>query len=128
LPLAEGWKSTNVENLKEDKTSILNLYKRLLSVRRNSAALAHGSYAPYLGESDLLIYFREFEDQRALIVLNLTHIESAIAFPVGQIEGSVLVSIFGDRDGEPVADTIVLRGDEGLVIGLSRVSKASAVG
>ena len=128
LPLAEGWKSTNVENLKEDKTSILNLYKRLLSVRRNSAALAHGSYAPYLGESDLLIYFREFEDQRALIVLNLTHIDSAIAFPVGQIEGSVLVSIFGDRDGEPVADTIVLRGDEGLVIGLSRVSKASAVG
>jgi alpha-glucosidase len=128
LPLAEGWKSTNVENLKEDKTSILNLYKRLLSVRRNSAALVHGSYAPYLGESDLLIYFREFEDQRALIVLNLTHIESAIAFPVGQIEGSVLVSIFGDRDGEPVADTIVLRGDEGLVIGLSRVSKASAVG
>jgi alpha-glucosidase len=124
LPLAEGWKSTNVENLKEDETSILNLYKRLMSVRRKSAALARGTYAPYVAESDLLIYFREFEDQRVLIVLNLTHVDHAITLPAGQIEGSVLVSIFGDRDGEPVADTVVLRADEGLVIGLnSPVSK-----
>jgi alpha-glucosidase len=118
LPLAEGWKSINVENLNEDETSILNLYKRLMSARRKSPALARGKYAPYLAESDFLIYFREFEDRRVLIVLNLTHIDGAITFPAGQIEGAVLVSIFGDRDGEPVADNVVLRGDEGLVIGL----------
>jgi alpha-glucosidase len=90
LPLAEGWKSINVENLKEDETSILNLYKRLMSVRRKSAALARGSYVPYVAESDLLIYFREFEDQRVLIVLNLTQVDRAITFKQGQIAmGSV---------------------------------------
>jgi alpha-glucosidase len=121
LPLAEGWKSANVANLREDGTSILNLYRRLMGARRKSAALAHGGYRPYLTEQDLLIYFREFEDERVLIALNLTHIDSAITFPPGQIVGSVLVSIFGDRDGEHVADTVVLRGDEGVVIKLDSV-------
>ena len=90
-----------------------------MSARRKSAALAQGGYRPYLTERDLLIYFREFEEERVLIALNLTHIDSAITFPLGQIVGSVLVSIFGDRDGEHVADTVVLRGDEGLVIKLA---------
>ena len=121
LPLAEGWKSINVANLREDGTSLLNLYRRLMSARRKSAALAQGGYRPYLTERDLLIYFREFEEERVLIALNLTHIDSAITFPPGQIVGSVLVSIFGDRDGEHVADTVVLRGDEGLVIKLASV-------
>jgi alpha-glucosidase len=119
LPLAEGWKSINVANLREDGTSLLNLYRRLMSARRKSAALAQGGYRPYLTEHDLLIYFREFEEERVLIALNLTHIDSAGTVPQGQIVGSVLVSIFGDRDGEHVADTVVLRGDEGLVIKLA---------
>jgi len=118
LPLAEGWKSINVETLEQDATSILNLNKRLMRARRNSEALSRGRYRAYLTDKDFLVYFREFEDDRALIVLNLAHIDGAIDFPPGKIVGSVLVSLFGDREGEAVKDTLVLRGDEGLVIKL----------
>ena len=118
LPLAEGWRSTNVENLRADKTSIYNLYRRLIAARKQHAALARGDYHPNVTESDFLIYTREAEGRRVLVALNLTAVGGAVSFPDGQVSGIVLVSVFGDRDGEAVNDTVSLRGNEGLVIAL----------
>lgn len=118
LPLAEGWRSTNVENLRADKTSIYNLYRRLIAARKQHPALARGDYHPNVTESDFLIYTREAEGQRVLVALNLTDASGAISFPGGQVSGTILVSVFGDRDGEAVKDTVALRGNEGLVIAL----------
>src|SRR4051812_48656965 len=62
----------NVANLREDASSIWNLHHRLLSLRKKMPALSIGLYRPELVDEDLLVYFREFEDTRLLIVLNLT--------------------------------------------------------
>ena len=120
LPMAKGWTSVNVKRLEQDITSILNLYKRLLSARRKSGALARGEYQPYTAERDLLSYFRILEKERVLIVLNFTHADRTIRFPSSHVRGSVLVSTSGDRDGEIIADTVALRPDEGLVVDLGR--------
>jgi alpha-glucosidase len=117
LPLADDWQSDNVANLRLDASSIWNLYNRLLLVRRKVPALAIGSYRPCFVDEDLLVYFREFEDTTLLIVLNLTSQAQVLTFK--QVaRGKVLVSMGADRDGEEVADSIALRGDEGLVIEL----------
>jgi hypothetical protein len=64
-----------------------------------------------------LVYFREFEDTRLLIVLNLTNQTHLLTFEEGN-RGKILASTGADRDGEDVTDSIALRGDEGLVIRL----------
>jgi alpha-glucosidase len=117
LPLADDWRSDNVANLREDASSIWNLHHRLLSLRREMPALSIGLYRPELVDEDLLVYFREFEDTRLLIVLNLTSQAQLLTFEQGN-RGKILASTGADRDGEDVTDSIALRGDEGLVIRL----------
>ncbi len=43
---ARAGESTNVENLRADKTSIYNLYRRLIAARKQHPALARGDYHP----------------------------------------------------------------------------------
>jgi alpha-glucosidase len=117
LPLAEDWRSDNVANLREDAGSIWNLYRRLLSLRKKVPALSTGSYRPRLVDEDLLVYVRELDDTTLLVVLNLTSDAQVLSFEHGT-PGKVLVSTGADRDGERVANSIALRGDEGLVIEL----------
>jgi alpha-glucosidase len=115
LPLAEDWQPENVANLREDAGSIWNHYRRLLRLRKKLPALSVGSYRPRAVDDDLLVYFREFGDTKLLIALNLTGQAQAFGFEQGTL-GKILVSTAADRDGEKVTDSIVLRGDEGLVI------------
>jgi alpha-glucosidase len=117
LPLAEDWQSDNVANLREDAGSIWNLHRRLLRLRKKVPALSIGSYRPRFVDEDLLVYFRELDDTTLLIALNLTSQAQVLSFEQGAV-GKVMVSTGADRDGERVADSIALRGDEGLVIEL----------
>jgi alpha-glucosidase len=117
LPLAEDWRSDNVANLREDASSIWNLHRRLLRLRKEIPALSVGHYRPRVVDEDLLVYFREFDDTTLLVVLNLTSQAQLLAFEQGR-RGKILASTGLDRDGEDVTDSIALRGDEGLVIRL----------
>jgi alpha-glucosidase len=117
LPLAEDWQADNVASLREDGCSIWNLYRRLLRLRKKVPALSIGSYRPRFVDDDLLISVWELEDTTLLIALNLTSRSQVLGFEQGTL-GRVLVSTGADRDGEGVADSMTLRGDEGLVIEL----------
>jgi len=88
-------------------------------LRREQPALRHGTYRPILASGDLLIYMREFEDDRILVTLNLGVEPTTVALPAGSQAGKLLASTFGDRDDEPVRETIDIRGNEGAAIALS---------
>jgi alpha-glucosidase len=88
-----------------------------LRVRKERPALSLGSYRSYAVDGDLLVYYRELDDSKLLIALNLTDQPQALAFESGA-SGKILVSTGADRDGEAITDSLALRGDEGLVIEL----------
>jgi alpha-glucosidase len=63
----------NVEAQQDDPGSLLNFYRQLLRVRRQSPALIAGDYYPLLpGESDCLVFLRIHEQQTCLVALNLS--------------------------------------------------------
>jgi alpha-glucosidase len=110
---------SNVASERCSASSILNLYRRLLEVRKSSAALSMGDYAPLVATGDVLLYERSYPGASSMVVaLNLgdqpatAFIDSS--FPAGQ----VIVSTFNDRNGEVVKEEINLRPNEGLVIEL----------
>jgi alpha-glucosidase len=116
LPLEKGHRQRNVDNLSRDQTSILSLHKRLIAARRRSPALSLGSYRPLAAAGDLLLFLREADDQRVLVALNLGAEPVSVAIPALAVRGRVMVSSFGDRDGERVDRAVDLRANEGLVI------------
>jgi alpha-glucosidase len=116
LPLADDFATENVANQKRDKMSILNLYRRLISLRRSRQALQVGSYRPILARAELLLFVRQHGAERVLIALNLGADPTAVDFGSPKIRGRILVSSFADRDGETVVGSVDLRGGEGLTI------------
>src|SRR5262249_48283950 len=118
LPLADDARAENVANDGGDPTSIYNLYRRLLSLRRSTPALTLGSYRPIVASGDLLLFAREHGSQRILVALNLRRRPAVVSSDKEPWRGRLLLSTCADRAGERVDGDIALRADEGVVVQL----------
>jgi alpha-glucosidase len=118
LPLADDYKRINVAIEREEPTSLLNLYRRLIELRRGEAALSVGEIAPLPADNDLMAYIRKTEERRLLIVLNLG--ANARTFNLADLRsrGHLLVSTHLDRNQEDVVEDLKLRADEGVIVEL----------
>jgi alpha-glucosidase len=113
LPLGADHARVNVEDLGETRRSILNLYRRLIDLRRDTPVLTHGSIDAVTVQGNILSYERRQGDQRLVIALNLAHEPaSALSLPSGR----ALLSTDLDRAGEHVGPSASLRADEGIII------------
>jgi len=71
LPVGEGHVSLNVHAELADPGSVLNLYRRLLDLRRESSALRRGSFLTHpASTAELLVYRRESDDETMTVALN----------------------------------------------------------
>lgn len=112
LPLAPDAQRVNVEAGAIDRRSMLSLYRALLSLRRESAALSVGRYIPVAASGDVLAYAREHGDVRFLVALNLGPEPATVPAPW---PCRLVLSTWGDREGERVTGALKLRGDEGVL-------------
>jgi len=113
LPLDPSYKMRNVAALRKDPSSILELYRRLLSVRRQHAALNSGSFRLIGAQGNGLVYERAAEGERIVVCLNFGNAEQPISMPDFDAS-AILVSTHPDRDG--LQRNLVLRPNEGLTI------------
>jgi alpha-glucosidase len=122
---AHGWPSApwlpfpptpgrrNVATLREDPTSILHLYRDLLSARRASPALQVGGWRALDAPEQVLAYERISGDDRRLVVVNFRDGEEAEV----DLDGGLTVEVASDRIGEgepfgglvPPSAAVVLR-------------------
>jgi alpha-glucosidase len=117
LPVSSELETINVEAQLADPGSSLNLYRRLITLRRDSPALREGDYAtPPRAEDRCLVYVRQAGHDRKLVALNLTAAERTV-----RLEGSGIVAISTamDRRGETVRGELRLRSNEGVVVDLT---------
>jgi len=114
LPMAPDAASVNVAGQAEDPDSILTLTRRLIALRREHPALAHGDFVEF-GPSpdDTFVYERVARDERLTIVLNLGDRNRSVpsAGP-----GRILIGTDRDRDGDAVVAAVELRPNEGIVV------------
>lgn len=116
LPLATDYPVVNAENERRDPASLLNLYRRLIRLRRERPVLVSGAYRAIAANGDLLLFWRELGPERILVALNLGDAPTAGEFAGAGLRGRVLVSSGADRDGKRIDGSIDLRANEGLVI------------
>jgi alpha-glucosidase len=81
LPVPDSYQTHNVASEEKDPASILNFYKRLLSLRHTDPALLEGEYVP-LNENDpnIVSYLRRYKNEAVLIVLNMSSSEQKASF------------------------------------------------
>ncbi|WFU40937.1 alpha-amylase family glycosyl hydrolase [Bradyrhizobium sp. CB82] len=120
LPLPDIHVHENVVNLEADKFSILNLYKRLIALRKAHPPLVAGDYHPIAAQGDLLIYRRQAGDDALVVVLNLGPDPVAVTTSAIRFGSAILLSTFLDREREELEGVLDLRGNEGVVIGPAR--------
>jgi alpha-glucosidase len=116
LPPADDAAHENVVNLEADKLSILNLYKRLIGLRKKCPPLVIGSYVPTAAQGDLLLYRREAAGQSVIVALNLGPDPVEIITSALFFDGEILLSTCLDRAGEKLQGALDLRGNEGVII------------
>jgi alpha-glucosidase len=119
LPLAHDFKNQNVASEREDPSSLLTLYHRLIELRRAEPALSVGDYTTLRAGEDLMAYMRKAGERRLLIVLNFGAQPRSFRVADLQSRASVLLSTNLDVNQKDLDDEIILRGNEGVIVKLS---------
>lgn len=100
LPVHENYETVNVKSELADEHSLLNVYRQILHLRRESAALREGTIQ-LIDESDknLLAYRREFGSEEILVAINFGKTPSTFQNPTACRQ--VLLSIGLDEPITP---------------------------
>jgi alpha-glucosidase len=115
LPIGPGVESLNVATQRVTPRSMLALYRRLIDLRGEEAALRDASLEPLRGRGDVVAFRRRSADGRntVLVTLNLGGLPQEFGCAG---EGRVLLSTHLDRTGERISGEMQLRPNEGLII------------
>jgi alpha-glucosidase len=118
LPLARDYKRKNVQQQQDDPFSMLWFYKRLIGIRKKEPALSIGRYRPVFSNHQLIAYTREWNNDKFLVVLNLTHGVAYFTPPHENLTGTVIAATHSELEGTPFRGTFGLGGDEGILVKL----------
>ncbi len=119
LPLSADAERRNVDAMRDDSRSILTLYRRLLSLRRDHAALSIGHWrslslpADYAAE--LFGFERFIGDETLRILLNFGSREWGVPLEGGGT-WTILLSTCPGRAGDRAEGSLRLGPDEGVVL------------
>ncbi len=99
------YESINVENQQNSLNSLLLWMKRLIALRRRFTAFGRGTIT-FLTPSNrkVLAFIREHEDERILVVANLSRSVEYVELDLANFRGSVPVEVFGGNPFPPVGD------------------------
>jgi len=112
LPLLADRAAVNVAVEGVDHKSMLSLYRVLLSLRREFAALHSGAITDVRAQDGVLSYTRELGEERFQIHLNLTGEHRQVQSETGHILFTTLM----DGAGAEVEGSMVLEGGEGAIL------------
>jgi alpha-glucosidase len=115
LPLNPDHLLRNVSALSVDSSSILHLYRRLITLRRSQPVLVSGALQKVFAEGTLLRYERVDQSSRLLLLLNLGDQPLQVPAP----SSMVLISTTSAKEGTFISNLVELDANEALVLDCS---------
>lgn len=113
LPIGPDYEELNVESQLEDADSLLNMYRRLLDLRKTSPALRIGSFLTHPSSSETVFaYRRESDTETVTVVLNFAFKPQTVSVGRGQV---VFSTLDPERSGR-VGGSLDLAASEGVVV------------
>ncbi len=91
-----GFPAVNVLSQKRTQHSLLNWMGRLIAVRKTAGAFGSGSIEfLYPGNQRILAYVRQLDDEKILVVNNLSNAAQAVDLDLRRHKGNILIEMFG---------------------------------
>ena len=113
LPVSQSHTTINVESELTDEGSTLNMYRRLLRLRRESSALRLGSFMSHPASTDDVFVFRR-ESNEEVMTVALNFGDDPTSVTVGS--GKVAFSSTEPRRHDDIDDTVRLGPREAVVV------------
>ncbi len=86
LPVPASYKTHNVASELENPDSVLQFYRRLLTLRHHESALLDGDYVALNEDNpNVLSYLRRYKNEAVLVVLNMSNTKQKISFDLSAI-------------------------------------------
>jgi glycosidase len=85
LPIGTDAELRNVAAQREDPSSLLQLYRALLALRKRTPALQRGSYAALRAPKDVFAFERSTGRQRVVVALNFGDMPAAVSLGRGRV-------------------------------------------
>jgi maltose alpha-D-glucosyltransferase/alpha-amylase len=99
------YEAVNVETQQNNSHSLLWFTKRLILQRKQFRAFGRGSLEfLYPGNRKVLAFLRQLEDERILVVANLSRFAQCCELDLSQFAGSVPVEVFGHSRFPNISD------------------------
>jgi len=111
LPIPPSSEQYNVESESKDPNSILNCYKKLLSLRKTDPALRDGAQIGIGNDPYVFMYVRVVPGHTVVVALNMSNTQRSIFLPVNEygIHGSDFKPLFSSgKWGMAKTDTLIL--------------------
>lgn len=118
LPVHKNFEEVNSKKLESDNGSILNLYIKLITLRKEYPSLSMGELKPILkGENGLISYYRIYKNRKIQIILNFTAQKKA--YKNGkEVFWKILLSTQRSTQEEVDFDRFTLLPYEGIILKL----------
>lgn len=105
----------NVEGQLEESSSMLNFYKRLISLRRESTSLQCGEYDLLEFDDEMFIYIRRDCNERLLVILNFSDRKKEIAIS-RFFEKEVELLLSSLREKVEIQDVVCILSKEAMIL------------
>ena len=117
LPVHKNHTTVNVLNQENDQNSVLNHFRKMVALRKDNLLLVYGNYEIIQEEHPTIYaYSRTLEDQKMLILLNFSELESSIALSGYDSANEVLINNYSELSADK--NTITLKPYQAVVLKL----------
>ena len=117
LPVHENHTTVNVANQQNDHNSVLNHFRKMVTFRKDNLLLVYGEYEIIQEEHPTIYaYSRTLEDQKMLILLNFSELESSIELSNYDDSKEVLINNYSELSVDK--NTITLKPYQAVVLKL----------
>lgn len=104
ISVNKNYKTINVENQLKDPQSVLNFYKTIIKLKKNSKTLIYGTYKLLLPKSKYIFaYERELDGEKYLVVSNLN--SKIVKIPSNSLDftGELILSNYNENSNSSLA-------------------------
>jgi maltose alpha-D-glucosyltransferase/alpha-amylase len=99
------YQTLNVENQESNRHSLLWWMRRLIALRKQFKAFGRGSIEFLNPENPrILVFFRTYQEERILVVANLSRFVQYVELDLSKFEGMVPVELIGRTDFPPIGE------------------------
>lgn len=115
LPVHKNHTTVNVLNQENDQNSVLNHFRKMVALRKDNLLLVYGNYEIIQEEHPTIYaYSRTLEDQKMLILLNFSELESSIELSNYDLTTKLIINNYSEFSIDK--NTITLKPYQAVVL------------